>query len=546
MQILITLLAGLGLIFVGTYFLTTNMKQIAGPRFRRMVRTATAHPAKAALLGIGAGAAIQSTNAVTFIVVGLVSAGAITVRAGLPIVTWCYTGTTLRLFLVSLDMHVMTLAVIAIVGILFATGGNRSPRYGHIVGGGLGLALLMLGVDQTASAAEPLRHSETARAVLGFADQFYFWGLIAGTAIASVMQGMTVSIIALALAQAGLLGLDQAILIVVGANVGSGLMSAMQGSALGGSERQLSLYQVVLKGVGAAVMVPLLTLEHYAGVPTVRWLVTALTDDVAFQLTLVHWLFQIVAAAVASPLEDRLLAFVTRLSPPSEEETLSRPHHLSPDSVERPAEASREVELEQLRLVRRLPDFLAAARGAEHGQPAASLATLRRAGKALIGEIDGFLKEALKRAPSGAALDRLLQLWNAAETLAALQEALAGFAQVLPKRGTDPVVDRVVQNLTEGLHALLEVATLELEDGERVDATIIDRLTADRAVLMQRIRDELANQDPPLPAAQRLALWQATDLFERVTWLLRRYAWNLGAIGPAAPAADASVGAVTV
>lgn len=543
MHIIITLLAGLGLIFVGTHFLTANMKQAAGPRFRRMVQRATAHPVKAGLLGIGSGAVIQSTNAVTFIVVGLVSAGAISVRAGLPIVTWCYTGTTLRLFMVSIDLHVVTLGVLAIVGMLYGMGYNRSPRHGYLVGALLGLALLMLGVEQTANAAVPLKDSETARAILGFADRFYLWGLVAGTALAAAMQGMTVSIIALALADAGLLGIDQAILIVVGANLGSGIMSAFQGSALHGSERQLSLYQIVLKCIGTLVMVPLLLIEHYGGVPTVRSLVTAITPDAAFQLTLVHWIFQIVSALVATPLDRPLFRLITRMSPPSEEEELARPQFLRPEAVDDPVEAVRQVEREQIRLIRRLPDYLAAARGDEHGGTAVGLAILRRSGKALIGEIDSFLKEALRHAPSGMALDRLLQLWNAIDTLGALQETLAAFAQALPKKGADPRSDRVLANLTEGLHALLEVATLELEDGERVDAGLIETLTADRAALMQRVRDELSRGDPPLPPEQRMALWQATDLFERVTWLLRRYAWNLGAIGPV-PVADA-VGTVT-
>ena len=89
LTVLITLLAGLGLIFVGTHFLTVNMKQAAGPSFRKLVRRATESPFKAGLVGFGSGALIQSTNAVTYIVVGLVSAGAITVTQGLPIVTWC-------------------------------------------------------------------------------------------------------------------------------------------------------------------------------------------------------------------------------------------------------------------------------------------------------------------------------------------------------------------------------------------------------------------------------------------------------------------------
>ncbi len=537
MQVLVALLAGLGLIFVGTHFLTTNMKQAAGPGFRRLVKRAAETKLKGGLLGIGAGAVIQSTNAVTFIVVGLVSAGAITVRQGMPIVSWCYSGTTLRLLLVSIDIKTLTLALVAAIGAAYALGYNKSVRHGYLVGAGLGMALLMLGVEVLADAAAPLRDSPTMAAVVGLASEFYLLGFIAGAALAAVIQGMTVSIIAIALAQAGVLDADATILIVVGANVGSGVMSMMQGSALKGTERQLSLYQIILKGIGAAALLPLLLLEHYAGLPTVKALVSAVSADVAFQVTLVHWLFQIVAAAIATPLDGRLQRFVERLSPPSEEEALSRPQFLTPEATARPDEAARAAQQEQLRLLARLPDFLAAARGEEHGRKAASLPVLKRASKALAGEIDAFLRDAVRTASRDASPDRLLRLWNGVESLAALQEALAAFADALPRRGRDAEADRIVGNLTEGMHALLETVILEIESGE-VDADLIDRLTRDRADFMRRLQDRIAAHDPPLPSDVRLALLAATDRFERVTWLLRRYAWNVGALAPQAADAE--------
>jgi len=535
-QILVSLLASLGFIFIGTHFLTENMKKLAGVRFRRIVRTATRHPAQAALVGIGAGAAIQSTNAVTFIVVGLVSAGAVTVQAAMPIVTWCYAGTTLRLLLVSIDVAALTYALVALVGLAYATGHHKSPTHGYLVNALMGLALLMVGVDQTAQAAAQLSGSEVVRGALALADHFYLWGFLAGTALASVMQGMTVSVIAIALVQAGLLGPDQAMLIVVGANVGSGVMSWMQGASLRGTERQLSVYQVCLKAIGALVLLPLLAVEHYAGVPTVTALVRSVTGEIAFQVTLVHWLFQVVAALAASLFKGPLYALVLRLSPPSQEEELSRPLFLYRAADDTAEAAAGRVEQEHGRLLHRLGDFLAPARPEEHAGPAAGPAVLQRAGKALAGEIDLFLRESLTQAEPGPETDRLLRLCNANDLLAVLQEEVAAFVRALPARGVGPEADRIAAALSESMHALLATVALELDD-EDFDPELLASLTADRAATMHRVREALAAHAPPLPAETRLALWKATDLFERVNWLLRRYAWSRGTLAPPEDAA---------
>lgn len=369
MSIIIGLLAGLGFIFIGTQFLTANMKQVVGPGFQRLVAKATGHPLRASLVGVAAGATIQSTNAVTFIVIGLVSAGAATVRNAMPIVTWSYAGSTLRLLLASFDLDLVILSGIAIIGLAFLLGYDRDARYRNLVAAMLGLFLLLYGVQLMVAAAVPMRDSEVLRTVLGFADKFYFWGLIAGTALAAVIQGQTVAVIAVALAAGGVLDIDQTFLIVVGSNLGTGIMAIGQGAGLAGTARQLNLYQLILKLIGTAVILPLLTIEHYTGIPLLRAFITSLTSDPAFQVTALHWLFQIASALVASAFNGPLFALIERWSPPTGEETLSKPMFISSAAEEQPVAAVTLAAQEQRRLVSRLPHFLDRARAEAEPYP---------------------------------------------------------------------------------------------------------------------------------------------------------------------------------
>ncbi|WP_156926966.1 Na/Pi symporter [Azospirillum halopraeferens] len=546
MDVFVGLLAGLGFIFIGTQFLTANMKQVVGPRFHTMMAGATGHPLRAAAVGTAAGAVIQSTNAVTFIVIALVSAGAATVREAMPIVTWSYAGSTLRLLVASLDLRSATLLAVGLIGIAFLLGYDRSARHRHLVAAILGLTLLLYGVQLMVESAVPLRQSETLRTVLALADRFYPWGFIAGTLIATVIQGQTVSVVAVALAEAGVLDPDQTVLVVVGANLGAGLQAIIQGAGLKGTHRQLNLYQLVLKLIGVAVLLPLLLLEHYAGVPTILALVALMPVGVALQVTAVHWLFQIVSALVASALNGPLFHLIERLSPPTDEEALAKPEFVDRRAVGQPLVALTMVEQEHRRLLRRLPDFLAPVReDAEAPPPLAPPAVLHAAGKELTATIDGFLKATLESTLPPAELERLMRRWNGNELLGALHGTLGELVPVLARAGDHPDTRRVRRAMAESLHTLLLVLIEEAEDTDAVERGVILHLTNDRSDLMRRIREDLSER-ADLPLAQRQAVWRATDLFERTNWLLRRYAINLGEREEAGPAAALTSGGGTV
>lgn len=537
MSVVVGLLAGLGFIFIGTQFLTANMKQVAGPPFHRLVAKATGNPWKAGLVGVAAGAIIQSTNAVTFIVISLVTAGATTVRAAMPIVTWSYAGSTLRLLLASFDITLVIMSGIALVGLAFLLGYDRDARYRNLVAALLGLMLLLYGVQLMVAAAVPLRDSTGLHAVLAIADSFYFWGFIAGTALAAFIQGQTVSVIAVALASAGVIDIDQTFLIVVGANLGTGIMSVTQGAGLSGTARQLNLYQLLLKLIGVAVMLPLLTIEHYTGIPLIRAFVTNLTADAALQVTAVHWMFQIVSALVASAINNPLFRIIERWSPPTSEETLSKPAFITPVLESQPVAAITMAEQEQLRLLRRLPHFLDRARidaepypsDDETARLAANISpsVLRKSGDELADAIDGFLKNTLRNPGKQAEMDRLMGLWNRNQQIHGLHIALAHLGKSLADMRKTPLLAPTAAVIAESTHAMLSAVVSELDSFDADSLPIIRALTKDRSEVLKKMRHDMVERAPDLAAADRQALWSAMDQLEQTTWLLRRFTLNL-------------------
>jgi len=88
----LSMLAGLGLFFVGVKNLSTTMGQMTGRRMRQWVTRAASHPVLGAVIGTVSGALTQSTNAVTIILVSLAQTGLLSAADATPILSWSNVG----------------------------------------------------------------------------------------------------------------------------------------------------------------------------------------------------------------------------------------------------------------------------------------------------------------------------------------------------------------------------------------------------------------------------------------------------------------------
>ncbi|MBF0305363.1 MAG: Na/Pi cotransporter family protein, partial [Alphaproteobacteria bacterium] len=269
-MMLAVIAAGLGLFFTGVKLIGSNLKQSSGRRLRAIIARGTRNRVAAAGVGVVAGAITQSTNAVTFIVVSMVSAGLIEARQAIPVVVWANVGTSVLVLLATLDMHTAILFLVAIAGLAHYLDLDRSARWRHVVGALLGLGLLFLGLDLLKQGAQPLRGLEMTREFVAFSAQSHLIAVIIGTLLSLVAQSSaTVSIIAVALVSSGILGIEQTVLIVYGAGLGSGLSVWFLSSNLAGRQRQIANLQFACKAIGALILIPLIEIELKLGVPLV-------------------------------------------------------------------------------------------------------------------------------------------------------------------------------------------------------------------------------------------------------------------------------------
>lgn len=531
METALLILAGLGFFFIGVKHLGSNLTHIAGPRLRKVVQRATANGFLAAVLGSLVGMLTQSTNAITFIVIGLVNSGTLAVRSALPVIAWANVGTSVLVFLATISIHDAILVMVVLTGFAYYRGVEGTPRWRHMVGALLGLALLFVGLEWVRDGSTNLRGSETLRDVLLLAEHSPWLAFVLGALLTPLVQtAKTVSTITVALISAGLLGVDHAVLVVMGANFGSCVNVLFMSSNIRGRGRQLSIYQALLKVAGVAATLPLIVLWVVEGVSPEQ-LLAWFDVPPHVQVAIVYLVLQVAAIVVLAPIQGWVILWLDRLSPITVQEKLARPKFIFDGAWRAPETAAILVVREQHRQMSYLPGYLEPYREDSEVQDPLPAASLHSANALVMREIDDCLKRSLERAETARTVNELGNLQNRGTLIGQLQDDLLDFAKLLEAARERKVEHRMIGHLVEATHALVSLAAAAM--GPECDFDTLDmlkRLTGDRPELMDRVRKSLAGGGNDTAEAQEM-LFNATMLFKRIVWEMRQLLSLLDADG---------------
>ncbi len=525
MDIFIDMLAGLGLFFVGVKLIASHLKQLSGPWFRRLIDRATRSPVTAAFLGLLSGALTQSSSAITFISISVVTAGLADVARVAPMVIWANVGTSALVLLSSIDISHAVLFLLGVTGIAYYFDVDKVQRLRHLFGALLGLGLLFLGLELIKSGAAPLNEMESVRDFLGFAASSHIAAFIVGAALAVVAQSSAmVSIIAVTMINVGILTLDQTIVIVIGASLGSRVATLLLSANLSGIGRQIGYLQVAVKALGVMVILPLFSLKSHGMIPWLEAPAFVLRADVATQVSPVYLLLQLISAVIGTLFQRQLLALAARLSPPTLEEALARPRYLYAEALDDPLSALDLVEKEQARLFARLPGIIDAVRpdGAAEAVPD----VLVEASSSVAQQCDEFLTEILDSNSSREVMVDVVAVQKRNEILIALIGSSRDYTVAVASAGPRSDGDKLGRLLfarNESLHVILLVAHDAISGRDEADMRLLFELTSDRSAQMEKIRRQVMEVEEVSPN-DHSALYSATTLFERMLWLIRRYA----------------------
>lgn len=318
---LLMLAGGLAFFLYGMHTLSMGLEKLAGSRLERALQRMTSGSVKGVLFGTLITAAVQSSSAVTVMLVGLVNAGMVTAKQSVGIVMGSNIGTTLTAWifsLVGLDGDVWWLSwlkpenmspLFAVIGTGLLVLSSRPGRKdsGTVL---VSFAVLLYGMRQMCDAVSPMADTAQFEAMLGAFDSPAVC-LLVGVVFTAVIQSSSASVGVLeTLALTGGVSFNMAIPMVMGQNIGTCVTAILSAVGTSRSAKKVALIHLLLNVIGTAVLLGAFYLSdavwHYP---------FKMQAATAFDIALIHSAFNIVSTVILLPFADGLEKLADLLLP---------------------------------------------------------------------------------------------------------------------------------------------------------------------------------------------------------------------------------------
>ena len=322
METTIAIAGGIGLFLLGMAVMTDGLKALAGSALRTVLAKATSTSLSGTVWGAVVTLLVQSSSATTMTTIGLVSAGLLTFPQGLSLVFGANIGTTGTGWLVALlgvriSLTAYALPIVFVGALLKLIGKGRWAASGTSMAG---FALLLVGLttlqEGMSGLAEHL-HPADLPPVLGGPGVAWWQGvagllaLVAtGIVMTTVMQSSTAAItITISALFAGAIGLDQAVALVIGQNIGTSTSSAMAAIGASNTAKRLAVAYIAFKVIAAIIALVLFPL-------TARLMLGAAeTIDPVTLVAAYHTAYNVVGVAILLPLIGPFTRAIERIVP---------------------------------------------------------------------------------------------------------------------------------------------------------------------------------------------------------------------------------------
>lgn len=306
------LLAGLGIFLYGMFLLEDSIKAMSGKTFRRIIR----HYTKGRLRSIGSGtlvtAVLQSSSAVSLMVLAFVGAGVMSMENGIGVMMGSNIGTTFTGWIVAtlgfkLKIESFALPFIGIGGICMVFFSTHS-KFFHVSRMLIGFGFLFLGLNYMKESVEVLANNFDISSIPNYGLWVY---LLIGVIMTALMQSSSASIaIILTALHSSLITFYVGVAMIIGANVGTTVTVLL--GAIGGiqTKKRVAISHLVFNVCTAVVAyVSISALVSFVG------LFFDIQSNSVMGLALFHTLFNVIGVIVFFPFMGILTKMLVRFIP---------------------------------------------------------------------------------------------------------------------------------------------------------------------------------------------------------------------------------------
>ncbi|HPO37548.1 MAG TPA: Na/Pi symporter [Kiritimatiellia bacterium] len=344
-SILINTAGGLGIFLLGLNQLSEGLQAVAGKRLRKIVAACTSNRFAGIVTGAFVTGIVQSSSVVTVMVVGLVTAGVMTLRQAVNVVVGSNIGsTTTAWFVVLLPTKLgdQSMIIIAVAALFYLFSKREKVRYTALAS--LGIGLVFFGLELMSKGLSPLRSDP------GFIEWFHMfdastlWGVLKcvlmGSLVTAVIQSSAASAaISISLAYNGVISFETAVALVFGMNIGTTITAWLAALTASTEARRAALAHTLFNCIGVVILAPLFMIVivpwlHHAFPTMMEGQSTAsgmVYPKITAPIALVHTGFNVVNTFLFLPFLGLFTLLVRHLIPDSV--IVEQPHLAKLDPV---------------------------------------------------------------------------------------------------------------------------------------------------------------------------------------------------------------------
>ncbi len=333
------LLGGLGMFLFGMKMMSDGLEKAAGDRMRRVLEILTTNRFSAVGVGAGVTALIQSSSATTVMIVGFVNAGLMSLLQATGVIMGANIGTTITAQLIAFKLSDIA-PFILFAGMLMTVfiKKKKISKYGEIV---LGFGILFVGLSLMSDAMRPLRDNEAFRDFfVSFENPLI--GVLVGAVVTAVIQSSSASVgILQSLAVTGLLGLNSAVYVILGQNIGTCATAVLSAVGTNANSKRTAGIHLMFNIIGSVFYLVLIMIF-----PNIIGLVESVSPgDIPRQIANFHTLFNISVTILLFPFMKIMVSIITRIIPEkkTERDMEKRLLYLDKRIAQTPAIALRQV-----------------------------------------------------------------------------------------------------------------------------------------------------------------------------------------------------------
>ena len=354
---ILTLTAGIGVFLVACQMMSAHLEAVSSKKLKQLF----SKTGKNKWLGVGIGtvgtAAIQSSGAVTVMVIGFVNVGILSLTQAATIIYGANIGTTVTAQLVALGMFgtnsiSTTLIFAAFAGIgafmhLFSKR-NTTKQVGGIL---TGFGLLFVGLSMMANAMDEFAALDSVKQFLASINNAVLLVVVGAILTAIIQSSSVMTSIAITMVVSGLVSLNQGIYLTMGSNIGSCVVAVIAGVTSGTAAKRTATIHLIFNTMGVLIFMLIgFVLRISTGG---NWSFGVLFERLfpaapQLQLAMFHTVFNVCTMLVAMPLTNALVNLACRMVKETPQEKSDEPHlrFLDEQMLRTPVVAIRQLKAE--------------------------------------------------------------------------------------------------------------------------------------------------------------------------------------------------------